>query len=56
MRKLEKIMRWLFPAHYSEVAECAQCGDIVSKTRMVNSPRGWFCNEKEADDFWYRTQ
>jgi hypothetical protein len=47
-----KILKWLFPAYYAEVAKCRWCGDVVSKCRMVHTGDGWFCDEEEAEKAW----
>lgn len=51
-----RLMRWLFPAYYSETAKCKECSSVVSKTRMVHTVDGWFCNEAEAEDAWWKRQ
>jgi hypothetical protein len=52
---MTKFLEWLFPERYSETAKCAACGAVVSKTRMVQAPSGWFCNEEEAYEYWIST-
>jgi hypothetical protein len=52
---MTKFLEWLFPERYSETAKCAACGAAVSKTRMVQAPSGWFCNEEEAYEYWIST-
>lgn len=55
--RMNRFLRWLFPDHYAEVAQCRWCGSVVSKSRMVHVPLyGWFCNEQEADEFWLLMQ
>lgn len=50
---LDRFLRWLHPARYSETAKCPQCGDVRCKSRMVYmGGYGYFCNEEEAEKYW----
>lgn len=54
---MTRFLGWLFPALYSETAECLLCGDTVSKCRMYHdNAYGWFCNEDEYREFWNYNQ
>jgi hypothetical protein len=51
---IKALWRWLRAEHYSDVAKCKLCGAIGYKSRMVNDrPIGWFCNDAEADEYWF---
>lgn len=55
--KLDRFLRWLWPAYYSETAKCQECDFVLSKTRMIHDDiDGWFCNQACADSYWFRRQ
>jgi hypothetical protein len=56
MKRFEKLMRWLFPAYYAEIAKCGWCSEVISKCRMVHTPDGWFCTEDHAEEYWWNRQ
>jgi hypothetical protein len=54
--RLDRILKWFWPAHYSDLAKCKLCGQIGLKVRMYKEREGWFCNEDEGDEFWWEWQ
>lgn len=37
----------------SETAICLFCESVVSKSRMYKDHQGWFCNQEEAQEYFY---
>lgn len=54
---IKRFWQWLFPDHYSEIAECGHCGEHLHKMRMVrDSVYGWYCCEEHLKSSWWERQ
>jgi hypothetical protein len=54
---MNRFWRWLWSEYYSKTTVCQDCKAVGNKADMHHYPMyGWFCSNKEFEDFWLENQ